>query len=246
MSAFSNMRAMAVLAATGALLLAAFAAAPQAEASTLYACVAKGGNVKVYTKAPKCKKHETRISWNSVGPAGPAGKNGTNGTNGSNGINGTNGAVAGYSAVQSKGIAFTKLESNQANTLILSKSLPAGSYIASGSVTLTASQAGKNGEGGSALTTYVDMSCTMADTPVSGSAVSDTSFWSGFTNIPVIIIAIGNGSLSFNMAITTTTASTATITCTNILNDGSNTSPSAFAEEASGAVITAVQTSSNS
>jgi hypothetical protein len=243
MSAFSNMRAMAVLAATGALLLAAFAAAPQAEASTLYACVKKGGTVKVYTKAPKCKKHETKISWNSVGPAG---KNGTNGANGTNGTNGANGAVAGYSAVQSKGVAFTKLESNQANTLILSKSLPAGSYIVNGGVTLTASQAGKNGEGGSALATYVDMSCTMADTPISGSAVSDTAFWSGFTNIPVIVIAIGNTSLSFDMAVTTTTASTATITCTNILNNGSNTSPSVFTEEASGGVITAVQTSSNS
>ncbi len=243
MSAFSNMRAMAVLAATGALLLAAFAAAPQAEASTLYACVKKGGTVKVYTKAPKCKKHETKISWNSVGPAG---KNGTSGSNGTNGTNGSNGAVAGYSAVQSKGVAFTKLESTQSNTLVLSKSLPAGSYIVNGSVVVTASQAGKNGEGGDAVTTYVDTSCTMTDTPASGSAVSNTAYWSGLTNIPVFIIAIGNSSLSFDMAITTTTSSTATITCTNILNDGSNTSPSVFGEEASGAVITAVQTSSNS
>jgi hypothetical protein len=85
MPTLRDARALAVLAATGALLLAAFAAAPQADASTLYACVKKGGSVKVYAKAPKCKKHETKISWNSVGPAGKNGTNGSNGTNGKEG-----------------------------------------------------------------------------------------------------------------------------------------------------------------
>lgn len=94
MPASSNARAMAVLAATGALLLAVFAAAPQAEASTLYACVkSKSGTARVFTKKPKCKKGESKISWNTTGPAGKNGANGANGSNGTNGKEGKEGAA---------------------------------------------------------------------------------------------------------------------------------------------------------
>jgi len=249
MSKPSARRGTLALAALAALLVVAFAAVPAAQASTLYACVTKSGTAHVFTKKPKkCKsKKEKLVSWNTSGPAGKNGTNGSNGSNGSNGGNGLNGAVAGYSATQSKGISFTNVEGKQASTLILSKTLPAGSYIVNGNVQIVSSQAGKNDQGETALTTYVDLSCTLGDTPTSGSgATSQTSFWSGLTNIPVFIVAIGDTNLSFNFALTTTASSTATITCTNIFNDGSNTSPSVFGEEASDAVITAVQTSSNS
>lgn len=235
-------RGMFALAATAALIVAAFAAVPAAQASTLYACVTKSGQAHVYvTKPKKChSKKEKLVSWNTVGPAG---KNGANGTNGSNG---TNGAVAGYVATQSKGIAFTQLESNKASTLILSKSLPAGSFILGGSVEALIAQAGKNAEGSSAIDTYFNISCTLTDTPTSGSSATASDEWSGVTSLPAFIIAVANNSLSFNLAVTTTTASTATITCTNEDNDGSSTSPSVFSEEATKGIITAVQTSSNS
>lgn len=84
---------MVLLAAVGALLLAAFGAASQAEAATIYGCVKKkGGTIHIVTKKAKCKKGESKLSWNSEGPAG---KNGTGGTNGTNGINGANGTPAG-------------------------------------------------------------------------------------------------------------------------------------------------------
>jgi hypothetical protein len=81
-------RGVAGLVAIGALSVAALAAVPQAEAATLYACVKKNGTARIYSKKPKCKKKETKLSWNT---SGPAGKNGLNGLNGANGLNGTNG-----------------------------------------------------------------------------------------------------------------------------------------------------------
>jgi hypothetical protein len=151
MSALSHRRAVVALVATGALLLAAFAVASQAEASTLYACVKKSGTARVFTKKPKCKKGESKISWNAEGPAGKNGANGasgTNGTNGTSGTNGTNGAVAGYVVVQSGEVSFTQLESKESNALVMSKSLPAGSYIVNGNVEVIAAQVGTNEEGG--------------------------------------------------------------------------------------------------
>lgn len=84
-------RATAVVVAAGALLLAALAAAPQASAATLYACVKKNGSAHIYAKKPKCRKHETKLSWNTEGAAGKNGLSGTNGKNGANGTNGTSG-----------------------------------------------------------------------------------------------------------------------------------------------------------
>jgi hypothetical protein len=85
-------RRTTVLLCTAALLLvSAFAAAPQADAATLYACVKKNGAARVYTKKPKCKKGETKLSWNSDGVQGRNGLNGLNGLNGPNGANGSSG-----------------------------------------------------------------------------------------------------------------------------------------------------------
>lgn len=249
MSALSHRRAVVALVATGALLLAAFAVASQAEASTLYACVKKSGTARVFTKKPKCKKGESKISWNAEGPAGKNGANGasgTNGTNGTSGTNGTNGAVAGYVVVQSGEVSFTQLESKESNALVMSKSLPAGSYIVNGNVEVIAAQVGTNEEGGGPLTTFVQMSCTLKDTPTSGSSVSYTNSWSGVTSNPIIFFAAGLGSVPLDLAVTTTTSSVLTVTCTNVHNDGDNTSPSAFTEGAQDGVITAVQTTSNS
>jgi hypothetical protein len=120
MSISINRRGTAVLVAACALLVGSLSVAAQANASTLYACVKKNGTARVFTKKPKCKKGESKLSWNNVGPAGrngangvngapgSAGKNGTNGSNGANGTNGTNGlngTARGY-AVVSPSVVF--------------------------------------------------------------------------------------------------------------------------------------------
>lgn len=91
MSTSITRRGIALLAAATFLLFAALVTASQAGATTYYACVKKNGSAHIYTKKPKCKKGESKLSWNNVGPAGRNGNNGVNGANGKNGTNGANG-----------------------------------------------------------------------------------------------------------------------------------------------------------
>lgn len=57
---------------------------------TITVCVKKHGG-GLY-KARKCKKHDSKLSWNQQGPAGKAGKNGANGLNGAPGTPGAKGS----------------------------------------------------------------------------------------------------------------------------------------------------------
>jgi hypothetical protein len=130
-----------------ALVLAALVAAPQAGAATIYACVNKRtGAARLFASKPRCKRGQERLSWNTQGPAGKngangkngaTGKNGSNGKNGTNGTNGTNGAVNGYSASGSESVGFT----GGKEATILTKSLPAGSYVITAKTVLSATAA---------------------------------------------------------------------------------------------------------
>jgi len=92
MSTSITRRGTALLVAATISLLAALATASQAGAATYYACVKKNGSARIYSKKPKCRRGESKLSWNNVGPAGRNGLNGANGANGKNGANGTNGS----------------------------------------------------------------------------------------------------------------------------------------------------------
>jgi hypothetical protein len=82
----------AVLSAS-TLLLSGLAAAPQAGAATLYACVKKkGGTARFVSARTNCRRGETKLSWNTQGVPGRNGSNGKNGAAGKNGTNGKNGA----------------------------------------------------------------------------------------------------------------------------------------------------------
>ncbi len=132
---------LALAGAAAALMLCSLGAATEAQASTLYACVEKNGSAHVYAKKPKCKKGESKLSWNTTGPAGKNGANGSNGASGANGSNGANGAAVGYFAEQSGG---TFLSGTVTKLNGLEKTLPAGSYLVSANVPLEgyAEQAG--------------------------------------------------------------------------------------------------------
>src|SRR5882757_6581991 len=93
MSQSINRRALATLTSGAALMLSTVATAPQADAATLYACVKKNGNARVFTRRPKCKRHESRLSWNTSGPAGRNGLNAANGSPGAGGAAGRDGAT---------------------------------------------------------------------------------------------------------------------------------------------------------
>jgi hypothetical protein len=209
-------------------------------ASTLALVVALGGG----SAWAASHTHYRITSTSQIKPSvlmklrGANGKNGTNGAHGATGatgatgvtgvtgVTGANGAVAGYYAATSSSTSFT----GGTNTVILSKALPAGNYVLTGSVTFTASS--------TAATTQFDVACTLGDT---GSAATDTSTYTGLTNFIVIIVPTNVNSLSMNVAVNATSASTARITCSDISNGGNS-----YSVSASNAALTAVQTTQNS
>jgi hypothetical protein len=123
MSKSNTRRGGIVLASVGALLTVAFAAAPQAEASTIYACVKKtSGGLRIVNQRTKCRKSELKLSWNTSGKNGANGQNGKNGTNGTNGTpgaagkegkegkegkSGEAGSALGYASVSATGVLDT-------------------------------------------------------------------------------------------------------------------------------------------
>jgi len=110
----------AVLLASGALLLALLAPAPQAQAVTIYACVKKDGTARFVTRTRKCRKGETKLSWNSQGPAGSNGAAGAPGAAGAEGKAGAQGPGAqGITASQVGSVAMTPIATFAAWTLAM-------------------------------------------------------------------------------------------------------------------------------
>jgi hypothetical protein len=112
MSNVISRRTTGVLLALGVLLATVFVAAPQADSATLFACVKKNGSARISSKTPKCKKGESKFSWNTSGVNGKNGANGKDGANGAGGANGTNGKE-GAAGQPQKAVSFNKtLESS--------------------------------------------------------------------------------------------------------------------------------------
>jgi type VI secretion system secreted protein Hcp len=82
----------------GALIAAGAAYAVVAHTTTatqtLTACVGPDGGMRLAGATGECKKNESAVTWNIVGPAGANGLPGANGLNGQNGQNGQNGRDA--------------------------------------------------------------------------------------------------------------------------------------------------------
>ena len=164
------------------------------------------------------------------GPMGPAGPAGAAGQIGAKGVDGQNGAVAGYSASQDPGTSLN-LPNQGAPVVVpgLSKTLPAGSYLASG--TILAQDFIPNGQGAA------DVHCALTDTPSDGSAaLSHTTRWLGSTTIT----QTGFGELPYGLAFTTNAASTLTVSCFD-----NNSVPSNTTATVQSGVLQVVQTSSN-
>jgi hypothetical protein len=117
MHTFSRTRGLVVLVALTAMLIAAFAAVPQADAATIYTCVKKkSGTLRLVSKSTKCKKGESKLSWNTTGPAGKNGLNGLTGLNGANGAAGATG-LTGPNGPMGKPIAEANSEGRAECTL---------------------------------------------------------------------------------------------------------------------------------
>jgi Collagen triple helix repeat (20 copies) len=175
------------------------------------------------------------------GLKGETGLKGENGENGGKGEKGADGAVAGYSASQpptgpTEGVPFTT-GTAAAPTTILSKSLPAGSYLASAKVETTIAATVSGGEGA--------VECALSDVPASGSPVSDLAgFFSSITAaVPVVNVFAASNTLPLQVAVDSAGPSTLVVSCW--VNLGVDEHGMFFAEAAN-AHIQAVQTAGNS
>jgi hypothetical protein len=259
MSQSINRRALATLTSGAALTVsAALAIPPQAHAGTLYACVKKNGNARLFSRRPKCKRHESRLSWSTSGPAGrnglngsggapgkdgaagrdgAAGKDGVNGKDGVHGSDGANGAVGGFASSLAAGetVPYTAATEGSPAT-ILSKTLPAGNFIVSAKAELVYTD---TKAGGAAATV-----CKLIDIPAGGGATSsDTSSWASLINVPFIALNFSQSTIPFSLAVSSTSRpSTLTIACYLRTKEAAGGTLSA---EASNASITAVQTTVN-
>ncbi len=70
----------------------AWATAGAAATQTINACLDRDGQLRLVAIADACKKNETPLSWNTVGPVGPPGPQGTAGRDGQTGPQGAAGA----------------------------------------------------------------------------------------------------------------------------------------------------------
>ena len=77
---------VAVLAATAGTY--AWASAGAAATQTINACLDRDGQLRLVAIADACKKNETPLSWNTVGPTGPPGADGKTGAAGKDGRDG--------------------------------------------------------------------------------------------------------------------------------------------------------------
>jgi hypothetical protein len=203
MSTSTFRRALLALVPAAALMVGSFAAAAPADASTLYACVKKNGAAHVYSKKPKCKKGESKLSWNASGPAGKNGANGNNGNNGSNGSNGKDGAVAAFGVKQTEEIDLTKAE-GLTQVPGMTKTLPAGAFIVTGTIHVSGISV-NNGE-------YASAECAVVDVPSGGSPTQNGNVWSGPTG-PIFIFHIAQTVMPLSLAVNTTVPSTLGVQC---------------------------------
>jgi hypothetical protein len=249
---------LAPLTSTAALLTGALALAPPADASTLYACVKKNGNARIFHRKPRCSKRESLLSWNSPGPAGPNGlngangapgrdgaagrdgvngKDGANGRDGTNGENGANGAVGGFATALAGGesVAYTTATEGAPAT-ILSKSLPAGNFIVAAKAELVYTDTKAGGAAASV--------CKLIDVPAGGGATSsDTSSWASLVSVPFLFFDLAENTIPFSLRVDSPLhASTVTIACYLAIKE---TAGGTFAAEAKNAAIAAVQTTIN-
>jgi FlaG/FlaF family flagellin (archaellin) len=180
------------------------------------------------------------------GANGKNGTNGTNGTNGSNGLNGNpgpNGAGPSYSATSSPSVPFAanQLGNNTQEqlsppTTIVQKTLPAGNYVISASVPISA----VTGAGNEPIT----VNCTLTDGGKTDNGLwwttteNDTGYNEAETTIPFLLV------------VSNSTASTAIVACQD--EDPGDTSkggvfldPAGLSLVATDAMLAAVQTTAS-
>jgi hypothetical protein len=195
--------------------------------SKITACVHRSGG-GLY-KARRCARRDKKLSWNVVGPRGVAGPRGAAGSHGSSGATGPIG-LTGNTGADGVGPGYVASAGDQmavfidSRTTVLSKTLPAGSYI----VTATVGMLGASGSAG-----FVRSDCFLTD--------PSQSVERDFTS-PLAVLGAGNfeadGTLAMQLAVTSSDSITVTLECAGLLGSA----PSYVEDRA----ITALRTTGNS
>jgi hypothetical protein len=190
------------------LLAASFAVcSASAGAASIYACVNKhSGSARIVSSKTKCKKTERRVSWNTTGAPGPAGKTGATGAAGTPGSNGVGADYGGMA------LGPTPLAPTTTGDLVVSKTIPAGSYLVSADTVALAIEAK------SPLT--VAVACELVDTTgtpvfVESNEAIDLGDWVG-SLAKLGSSYEGAASLHMQGQLTTTQSSTLALLCTAI------------------------------
>lgn len=142
----SKSKAIIAAAVAGGVIAAggvAYATIPSAD-GTIYGCYHdKGGTLRVIDDTvSQCRSTETAISWNQIGPQGPQGLKGEDGKDGADGAKGDQGSAGTSQAFTVTGELINV--SRGGRGVVASKSVPAGSYVLSASVSALAN--GSNDE----------------------------------------------------------------------------------------------------
>jgi hypothetical protein len=222
------------IAVVAALSLGALGVASSADATIISACYKRSsGVVRILRGVQRCRRHEVRISWNTQGPAGKngvAGRNGAsgkNGTNGTNGKNGANGAAAGYFATQAGSLNITAAPGH-----VLTKALPAGDYLVSAKVEVTATAKAAGA---------VQAECKLVLATGTGESVIDSSGWAASLISFAEPEFLAAAAVPLDGAVNLTTAGSVVVVCETLHGEAKEEVVSTSAGQ-----LVAVQTASNS
>jgi hypothetical protein len=234
-------------------------------ARVFHACWAKvGGEIRAVGRFERCAAGETRFQWTldpargsrgprgvrgaagaagptgatgvtgaagATGAAGPTGAPGPTGAAGSTGAEGRSGAVAGYSATSASNV---EVESGTEVT-VLTKALPAGSFIANAETTIVLIASVREASAG--------VACRLTDTPTEGTAVSSEALYAADVITPFFSDYAAAGSVALDLAVSTGAhPSTLTLGC---WTDSLEAKGGTFLDQAQHAVLVAVQTTAN-
>jgi len=236
-SPFTNRRPAATAGALAVLSLTALAAAPQAGAATIFACVNRHTHTaRLFTHLPVCRRHETRVAWNTQGPAGrngatgktgAQGKQGIQGPKGEKGTNGANAADNGYYSTQSGTLPITTGPGS-----ILGTELPAGHYLVSAKVTTSANAKEAGG---------AEVECKLLLATGTGESRLDSSVWGA----PLVTFNgteyVAASSVPLEAAVNLSTTGTVSVQCETVHVSGKE----AVVSISNGQLV-AVQTTNNS
>ena len=141
----------------------------------------------------------------AIGPAGPAG---AAGAAGAVGPAGPNGVVAAYAASVPGSVTLGEGEAPEhTSATVLTKAIGAGNYIVNAKVELGMG-VGLETKGSGRVT------CTLTDTPTSGSPVSDTSDWFAAANVPDFLFGVAQTTIPLSLNVSTGAAtSTLALKC---------------------------------